>query len=51
MARELVMPSSVNHILFSHLGVILILELWFYSGLSGTVRTEYLFSVTIKFPN
>jgi hypothetical protein len=36
------------HILyFVHLGIILILALGFYSGLSGRVRTVYLFSLCI----
>jgi hypothetical protein len=33
--------------LFVHLGVILISVLEFYSGLSGTVRTVYLFSLCV----
>jgi hypothetical protein len=42
------MPSGVTHILFSvHLGIILIIVLWFYSGLSGRVRMVYLFSLCV----
>jgi hypothetical protein len=44
------MPIGVNHILvflFVHLCIILILVLRFYSGLSGTVRTVYLFSLCV----
>jgi hypothetical protein len=44
------MPSGVTHILvflFVHLGIILILVLGFYSGLSGRVRTVYLFSLCV----
>jgi hypothetical protein len=40
------MPSDVTHTLFFvHLGIILILVLGFYSGLSGRVRTVCLFSL------
>jgi hypothetical protein len=41
------MPSGVTRILFFfvHLGIILILVLGFYSGLSGRGRTVYLFSL------
>jgi hypothetical protein len=41
------MPIGVTHILFIsvHLDIILILVLGFYSGLSGRVRTMYLFSL------
>jgi hypothetical protein len=40
------MPSGVIHILvsFIYLGIISFLVLWFYSGLSGRVRTVYLFT-------
>jgi hypothetical protein len=43
------MPSGVTHILvfFVHFGIILMLVLWFYSGLSGRVRTVYLFSLCV----
>jgi hypothetical protein len=41
------MPSGVTHMLFVHLGIILILVLGFYSGLSGRVRTVYLFSLCV----
>jgi hypothetical protein len=43
------MPSSVTLILFSfvHLGIILILVLGFYSGLSCRARTVYLFSLCV----
>jgi hypothetical protein len=44
------MPSGVTHILvflFVHLGIILILALKFHSGLSGRVRTVYLFSLCV----
>jgi hypothetical protein len=42
------MSSGVTHILFFiHLGIILILVLGFYSGLSGAVRTVYLFSLCV----
>jgi hypothetical protein len=44
------MPSGVTHIfvfLFVHLGIILILVLVFYSGLSYGVRTVYLFSLCV----
>jgi hypothetical protein len=42
------MPSGVTHILFFvHLGIILILVLGFYSGLSSRVRTVYLFSLCV----
>jgi hypothetical protein len=42
------MPSGVTHILlFVHLGIILILVLRFYSGLSGRVRTVCLFSLCV----
>jgi hypothetical protein len=37
--------SGVTHIIFVHLGIILILVLGFYSGLSSRVRTGYLFSL------
>jgi hypothetical protein len=41
------MSSGVTHILFFfHLGVTLILVLGFYSGVSGRVRTVYLFSLS-----
>jgi hypothetical protein len=42
------MSSGITHILvflFVHLGIILIPVLGFYSGLSGRVRTVYLFSL------
>jgi hypothetical protein len=42
------MPRGVTHILvyiFVHIGIILILVLGFYSGLSGRDRTVNLFSV------
>jgi hypothetical protein len=32
---------------FVHLGIILILLLWFYSGLSGRFRTVYLISLCV----
>jgi hypothetical protein len=46
------MPSGVTHrpihvFLFVHLGIILILVLGFYSGLSRRVRTVYLFSLCV----
>jgi hypothetical protein len=42
------MPSGVTHVLFFvHLGIILILVLGFYSGLTGRVRTVYLFSLCV----
>jgi hypothetical protein len=41
------MPSGVTHILFVRLGIILILVLGFYSGLSGRVRTVYCFSLCV----
>jgi hypothetical protein len=43
------MPSGVTHIrtFFVHLGITLILVLGFYSGLSGRVRTVYLFSLCV----
>jgi general stress protein CsbA len=42
------MPSGVTRILyFVHLGIILILVLEFYSGLSGRVKTVYLFSLCV----
>jgi hypothetical protein len=42
------MPSGVTHIHFLvHLGIILILVLGVYSGLSGRVRTAYLVSPCI----
>jgi hypothetical protein len=42
------MPSGVIHILFFvHLNIILIFVLEFYSGLSGRVRTAYLFSLCV----
>jgi hypothetical protein len=44
------MPSGVTHIIsffFVHLGIILILVLGFYSGLSCRVRTVYLFSLCV----
>jgi hypothetical protein len=44
------MPSDVTNIptfLFVHLGIILILVLGFYSGLSSRVRAVYLFSVSV----
>jgi hypothetical protein len=42
------MSSGVIHTLsFVHLGIILILVLGFYLGLSGRIRTEYLFSVSV----
>jgi hypothetical protein len=44
------MPSGVTHMLFFlfvHLGIILMFVLEFYSGLSGGVRTVYLFSLCI----
>jgi hypothetical protein len=46
------MSSGVTHILvlFVHLGIILILVLRFYSGLSGRVRTVYLFRVCVISP-
>jgi hypothetical protein len=41
-------PIGETHILvFVHLGIILILVLGFYSGLSGIVRTVYLFSLCV----
>jgi hypothetical protein len=47
-ARDLVMPNGVTHmLLFVHLGIILILVLWFYSGLPGRVRTVHLFSLHV----
>jgi hypothetical protein len=39
------MPSGVS--LFVQLGIILILVLRFYSGLSGRVKTVYLFSLCV----
>jgi hypothetical protein len=42
------MPSDVTHILLLlHLCIILILVLGFYSGLSGRVRTVYVFSLCV----
>jgi thiamine transporter ThiT len=41
------MPSGVTHTFFIHLGIILILVLGFYSGLSAGVRTVYLFSLCV----
>jgi hypothetical protein len=42
------MPSGVTHILsFVHLGIILILVLGVYSGVSGRVLTVYLFSLCV----
>jgi hypothetical protein len=44
------MPSGIAHILvflFVHLGIILILVLGVYSGLSGRIRTGYLFSLCV----
>jgi hypothetical protein len=42
------MPSGVTHTLdFVHLGIILILVLGFYSGLSGWVTVVYLFSLCV----
>jgi hypothetical protein len=42
------MPSGVTHVhFFVHLGITLILVLGFYSGLSGRVRTVYLFSLCV----
>jgi hypothetical protein len=42
------MPSGVTRILiFIHLGTILILVFGLYSGLSGRVRTVYLFSLCV----
>jgi hypothetical protein len=46
--REWVMPSGLNNILvflFIHLRTIFIIVLWFYSDLSGRVRSVYLFSL------
>jgi hypothetical protein len=43
-------PSGVTHILIFflvHLGIIFILVLGFYSGMSGRVRTVYLFSLCV----
>jgi hypothetical protein len=43
------MSSGVTRILFCvHLGIILILVLGFYSGLSGRVRKVYLFSLYVR---
>jgi hypothetical protein len=36
-----------SYTLFVHIGIILILTLEFYSGLSGRVRTVYLFSLCV----
>jgi general stress protein CsbA len=43
------MSSGLTHILFFfvHIGIILTLVLGFYSGLSGRVRTVYLFSLCV----
>jgi hypothetical protein len=43
------MPSGVTHTLLSfvHLGIILILAVRFYSGLSGRVKMVYLFSLCV----
>jgi hypothetical protein len=42
------MPSGVTHVLFIvQLRIILIPVLGFYSGLSGRVRTVYLFSLCV----
>jgi hypothetical protein len=43
------MPSDVIHLpsYFVHLGIILMLALGFYSGLSGRVRTVYLCSLCV----
>jgi hypothetical protein len=42
------MPSGVTHILvFVHLGIMLRLVLGLYSGLSGRIRTVYLFSLCV----
>jgi hypothetical protein len=42
------MPNTVTRTLVNvHLGFILVLVLGFYSGLSGRVRTVYLFSLCI----
>jgi hypothetical protein len=44
------MSSGVTLILFCvHLGIILILVFGFYSGLSGRVRTVYLYSLCVVF--
>jgi hypothetical protein len=44
------MPSGVTHIFvfFVHLCIILMLELGFYSGLSGRLRTVYVFSLCVR---
>jgi hypothetical protein len=47
LARKWVMSSDVTHLLIVHLGIILILVLGFYSGLSGRVRTMYLFTIYV----
>jgi hypothetical protein len=39
--------NSVTRFSFVHLGIILILALGFYSGMSGRVRTVYLFSLCV----
>jgi hypothetical protein len=42
------MASGITHTLFFvHLGIILILVLGFYSGVSGRVRAVYLFSLCV----
>jgi hypothetical protein len=45
------MPSGVTHILVYlsvEFGIVLILVFGFYSGLSGRVRTVYLFSLLLS---
>jgi hypothetical protein len=41
------LSGAIIYFFFVHLGIILILVLWFYSGLSGRVRTVYLFSLCV----
>jgi hypothetical protein len=48
-ARERVMPTGITHIFIFlvHLGIIVMVVLGLYSGLSGRVRTVYLFSLYV----
>jgi hypothetical protein len=41
------MPSGVTHTFFVQLGIILILVLGFYSGMSGRARTVYIISLCV----
>jgi hypothetical protein len=47
LVNELCPVAKLIYFFFVHLGIILILVLRFYSGLSGKVRTVYLFSLCV----